>query len=67
MRDEEIYLPGTVVRLKKTGEFAIVRQVFFLRPELRYGFLHYLAEIEGRRPGQYAIYHQDVELEVAPL
>lgn len=56
---------GTVVRLKKTGELAVIRQLFYLKDGMN--FLHYLGEIEGRRRGLYALYHDDVELECLPV
>lgn len=64
-KDEDVYPEGTVVRLKKTGEFAIIKQVCYLRPELKKYFMHYLADIEGRG-GPFAVYHNDLELEVLP-
>lgn len=62
-KDDEVYPIGTVVRLKKTGQFAIIRKQVFLMGEKN--FLHYTGEIEGRE-GLYAIYHDDVELEALP-
>lgn len=62
-KDDEVYPVGTVVRLKKTGQFAIIRKQVFLMDEKN--FLHYTGEIEGRE-GMYAIYHDDVELEALP-
>ncbi len=55
----------TVVRLKKTGQFAIIKQVFYLKDEKN--FLHYLGQIEGRGNGLYAMYPDDIELECLPL
>lgn len=60
-RDEDVYPVGTVVRIKKTGQFAIIKDVCFLKNGKN--FLNYLGEIEGRGGGLYAIYHEDVELE----
>lgn len=63
-KDNEVYPIGTVVRLKKTGEFAcITHQDFQFQGK---SFLNYRAVIEGRGEGHYAIYHGDVELEVLP-
>lgn len=62
-RDADVYQPGTIVRLKKTGQFVRIIKPVFVKDGK--GFLHYLGEIEERE-GQYAIYHQDVELEVLP-
>jgi hypothetical protein len=54
----------TVVRLKKTGEFAIIKRVAFLNDEK--SFLHYEGTIEGRGKGLYALYPDDIELECLP-
>jgi len=54
------YPEGTTVRLKKNGELAIIGKAVFLKDGV--SFLHYLAEI-GKRPGNYALYHNDIELE----
>ncbi|SKC84998.1 hypothetical protein [Ohtaekwangia koreensis] len=64
VKDEDTYMIGTVVRLKRTGEFAIIRNRCFLRED-KY-FLNYLGEIEGRPGGLYALYHEDIELECLP-
>lgn len=45
----------------------MIKEHGWLRPELNKHFLHYLAIIEGRGDGLYALYHGDVELEVLPL
>jgi hypothetical protein len=63
-KDEDTYPVDTVVRIKKTGEFAIIRQVCF--QFMGRNFLNYLGEIEGRKPGLYALYHSDIELEALP-
>lgn len=58
--------PGTVVRLKKTGEFALIHERVCLmkRPE---NFLHYMGIIEGRGPKPvWALYDDDLELECLP-
>lgn len=62
-RDNEVYPVDTVVRLKKTGQFALIKSHTFLRDGK--GFLNYLAEIEGRS-GIFALYHDDLEFECAP-
>lgn len=62
-KDSEIYPIDTVVRLKKTGQFAIIKSHTFVYDGK--GFLYYEGEIEGRL-GQYALYHQDLELEALP-
>lgn len=64
-KDEDVYPLETVVRLKKTGQFAIIKSRTFLSPGEK-NFLHYLAIIEDRGPGHYCIFHQDVELECLP-
>lgn len=63
VKDADVYMNGTVVRLIRTGEFAIIRDRSFLRDD-KY-FLNYLGEIEGRQ-GLYALYHEDIELECLP-
>jgi len=64
MKISDVYPIDTVVRLKKTGQFAIIKSLNLLNKS-QYGFLNYLGEIEGRR-GQYALYHDDIELEALP-
>jgi len=64
MSADEVYPVGTVVRLKKTGQFALITDVAFLTDNKT--FLNYLGHIEGRGDGKYAIFHQDVDLEVLP-
>lgn len=61
---DELYPVGTVVRLKKTGQFVLIVEQCFLKDAMN--FLNYEGEIEGRE-GRYAIYHEDVELECLPL
>jgi hypothetical protein len=61
--DENAYPLETVVRLKKTGEFAIIKDRVFLKDGKN--FLHYRGEIEGRR-GLFALYHDEIELENLP-
>ncbi|HEY8937139.1 MAG TPA: hypothetical protein VIM65_18060 [Cyclobacteriaceae bacterium] len=63
-KDDEAYPVGTVVRLKKTGQLALIKDKAFVYDGKN--FLHYDAEIEGRK-GIYAIYHGDVELECLPI
>jgi hypothetical protein len=64
MDERKIYPLETVVRIKKTGQFAIIKQVSFLKDEKN--FLNYLGIIEGRGDGLYALYHDDIELECLP-
>lgn len=54
----------TVVRIKKTGQFAIIKDVVFLKDGK--SFLYYRGIIEGKPEGLYAIFHEDIELEVLP-
>jgi len=56
---------GTVVRLKKTGEFALIasRNELMGNPE---SFLNYYLQIEDR-PGLWAGYDADLELEALPM
>lgn len=63
-KDDEAYPVGTVVRIKRTGQFALIRQLTFQNSER--GFLNYIAEIEGRA-GLYALYHDDIEVECLPI
>lgn len=64
VRIQDVYPIDTIVRLKKTGEFAIIKQRTFLNAD---NFLNYLAIIEGRGEHDlYAIYHENVDLEVLP-
>jgi hypothetical protein len=63
-KDEDAYKAGTVVRLKKTGQFALIKRVQFMMDSK--GFLHYEGLIEGRGDGMYAMYHDDIELECLP-
>jgi hypothetical protein len=66
MNDADVFPAGTVVRIKKTNEFALIKKIQWLRPESAKHFLHYEAEIEGKI-GIYALYHQDLELECLPI
>ena len=63
VRVKDVYPLDTVVRLKKTGQFAIIKQHTFLNSE---NFLNYLGIIDGRGDDLYCIFHQDVDLEVLP-
>jgi len=58
------YPIGAVVRIKKTGQFAIIKERSFLKSEEN--FLNYLAIVEGRCEGLYALYDDDIELECLP-
>jgi hypothetical protein len=49
----DVYPIDTVVRLKKTGQFAIITSHNLLNKS-EFGFLNYLGEIEGRK-GPYAL------------
>jgi hypothetical protein len=64
VKDKDVYPIDNVVRLKETGQFAIIKRQSFLGDGK--SFLNYLAQIEGRREGLYAIYHEEVELETLP-
>ena len=67
MEDSETYPTGTVVRIRKTGEFARITRHNWLRPELKKFFLNYFADVEGRNPtGPYALFHDEVDLEALP-
>lgn len=62
IREEDVYPPGTVVRIKKTNEFAVIRKVHRF---IDGSYQHYLAFVEGKE-GLYVVYHQDIELEALP-
>jgi hypothetical protein len=64
IKDEDIYPLDTVVRIKRTGQFAMIKKQQFVKDGK--GFLHYLARIEGRGDGLYCVFHDDVDLEVLP-
>jgi hypothetical protein len=53
-----------VVRIKRTGEFAVIKSQTFLKDGLN--FLHYLGVIEGRGDSLWALFHEDVEVECLP-
>jgi hypothetical protein len=57
-KDDEIYPVGTVVRWKKTGEFAIITKHGFQHEGK--GFRYYLAEIKGKQ-GNYCLLHDEIE------
>jgi hypothetical protein len=61
---KDIYPINTVVRIKKTGEFAVIKNYTFQHDGKR--FLNYLAIIEGKGDGTYALYHENIELECLP-
>jgi len=64
IKEADIYPLGTVVRRKKTGEFAIIKKYTY-QHEGR-GFLNYLGHIEGKGGNLYALYHDDIDLECLP-
>jgi len=47
---QDVYPLETVIRIRKTGQFAIIKNRSFLNGE---NFLNYLAIIEGRGEGLY--------------
>lgn len=64
-KDDEVYPIGTVVRIIKTGEFALIKKQTFLMDG--WLFLHYLGNIEGREEGAlYCLIHSDLDLECLP-
>lgn len=63
-KDHEVYPVDTVVRWKRTGQFALIKSHTFQQGNV--GFLNYLGEIEGK-VGTYALYHDDLELECPPV
>jgi hypothetical protein len=64
-KDNEVYPIDTVVRWKKTGQFAIIRRQNFIMDNR--GFLHYLGVIEGRGDALYCLIHDDLELKALPV
>jgi len=62
MQSKDIFPLDTVVRLKKTGELAIIRKHTVLKEE----FLHYLGVIESRGDALWALSHHEVDLECLP-
>lgn len=64
VRDEDTYPEETVVRIIKTGQFALIKRKTFLKDGK--GFLHYLAHIDGKGEGLYRVSHQEIELENLP-
>lgn len=64
-KDSEVYPVDSVVRIKKTGEFAKIMGHNWQKDGK--GFLNYYGDIDGRRPGRWALYHDDIELEALPL
>ncbi|HEX8547954.1 MAG TPA: hypothetical protein VF691_13405 [Cytophagaceae bacterium] len=60
----QIYPEGTIVRIKKTDQLAIIIDVCYLcnNPE---NFLHYRVKYAGGK-GPYAAYPDDLELLVLP-
>jgi hypothetical protein len=60
--EEEVWPVDTVIRDKKTGEFAIIRQVI---RHLDGSFQYYLVEKEGKK-GRYCAIHDRWEFEAPP-
>jgi hypothetical protein len=61
---DKYYPLETVVRIKKTGQFAIIKERVFL---MENNFLYYLGIIEGRGEGLYYLGPNEIDLEVLPL
>jgi hypothetical protein len=66
-KDEDVYPVETIVRIKKTGAFAVIKDHTFQHHSR--GFLNYLAEIEGKynSKGYWVLHHDEIELECLPL
>jgi hypothetical protein len=65
IKDSDVYPVGTVIRIKSTNEFAIIRM--HTCQHACKGFLNYLVEIEDKR-GLYCAFHDDIALEqTAPM
>lgn len=65
-KDEEVWPLDTIVRLKKTHEFARIIDHAWLRPEIPKYFLHYRIEIEDRG-GPWCLIHDEADLECLPM
>jgi len=63
-RDEETYPIGTIVRIRATGQFAIVVKKFFANEGK--GFMNYLAKVEGKGEDLVELYHDDIDAEALP-
>jgi hypothetical protein len=63
IKDSDVYPVGTVVRIKRTNEFAIIKTHTF--QHFGRGFLNYLVEKEGKH-GLYCAFHDDIEVEHLP-
>ena len=61
--ENEIYPIETVVRLKRTNEFGIIKKYTFQHEQK--GFLNYLVQVEDRQ-GLYCWFHDDIDLENLP-
>ena len=57
--ENEIYPIESVVRLKRTNEFAIIKKYTFQNGGK--GFLNYLVQVEDRQ-GLYCWFHYDIDL-----
>jgi hypothetical protein len=64
-KDNELFPIDTVVRIRKTGEFAIIKDQVFLS-DFNRNFLHYRGIIDGRGESMWVLYHDDIELENLP-
>lgn len=66
LKDEDVWPLDTIVRLKKTHEFARIVSHTWLRPEIPRYFLHYSVEIEDRG-GPWCLLPGEADLECLPL
>ena len=58
IKDSDVYPVGTVIRIKRTNEFAIIRNHTFQKDGK--GFLNYLCEILVRKQhALYCMFHDD--------
>jgi hypothetical protein len=61
--DSDAFPIGSVIRIKRTNESAIIRRKTFQKDGK--GFLNYLVEIENKR-GLYCAFNDDIDLEHLP-
>jgi hypothetical protein len=65
LREEDLFPLETVVRVIKTGQFAIIKDYVY-QSTSKNDFQYYTGIIEGRGDGQYVLFPDEIELEVLP-
>ena len=58
VKGENAYPIATMIRIRRTGEFAMVTKKTFMMEGRR--IMTYLGKIEGRGDSLYALYHDDI-------